>query len=265
MPIDATATYLDLRGLKCPLPVLLTRKLLDRLGHGDLAIIECTDPLSMIDIPHLVRLRGDALELNRERDGVYVFHIRRQGEEPASDRVKTLAAIVFEKSEQINGLMAEFAAALADQGRRLAGFIQVDAHMPDCNCPETHVRDLESGARIPILQNLGAHAQGCRADGAALADVAVRVHAALARRPDLLIINRFGRLESEGKGLRAEIAAAALSGIPVLVGVATRHLAAWRIFAQGLDEELACCRAALDDWWQRLEKAGPSLRVSLEP
>lgn len=70
-------TYLDLRGLKCPLPVLRTRKLLNRLGQGALAIVECTDPLSVIDIPHLVRTNGDSLELNVERDGVYVFHIRR--------------------------------------------------------------------------------------------------------------------------------------------------------------------------------------------
>ncbi|MGB8279292.1 MAG: sulfurtransferase TusA family protein [Methylovirgula sp.] len=79
MPID-TATYLDLRGLKCPLPVLRTRKLLNKLERGALAIIECTDPLSLIDIPHLARTRGDVLELNLERDGIYVFHIRRQSE-----------------------------------------------------------------------------------------------------------------------------------------------------------------------------------------
>lgn len=71
-------SYLDLRGLKCPLPVLRTRKLLQKLSHGALAIVECTDPLSVIDIPHLVRTNGDSLELNVERDGVYVFHIRRR-------------------------------------------------------------------------------------------------------------------------------------------------------------------------------------------
>jgi tRNA 2-thiouridine synthesizing protein A len=80
MPIDATETYLDLRGLKCPLPVLRTQKLLNKLRRGDLVVVECTDPLSVIDIPHLVRTRGDTLERNLERDGVYVFHIRRQEE-----------------------------------------------------------------------------------------------------------------------------------------------------------------------------------------
>jgi tRNA 2-thiouridine synthesizing protein A len=72
------AIHLDLRGLKCPMPVLRTRKLLNKLEHGALAIIACTDPLAVIDIPHLVRSRGDVLEFKTENDGVLIFHIRRQ-------------------------------------------------------------------------------------------------------------------------------------------------------------------------------------------
>jgi tRNA 2-thiouridine synthesizing protein A len=78
MPPARNDIHLDLRGLKCPLPVLRTRKLLNKLDHGTLAIVECTDPLSVIDIPHLVRTNGDSLELNVKRDDVYVFHIRRR-------------------------------------------------------------------------------------------------------------------------------------------------------------------------------------------
>lgn len=74
-----SATHLDLKGLRCPLPALRTEKLLNRLGCGDLAIVECTDPLSIIDIPNLVRMRGDVLESNLKRDDIYVFHIRVTG------------------------------------------------------------------------------------------------------------------------------------------------------------------------------------------
>ncbi len=173
-----------------------------------------------------------------------------------NERAKNLAALVFETGEEVNSVMAEFAEALAARGRRIAGFIQVSANTRGCACSETHVLDLESGVRIPILQDLGAHAQACRADSAALADVAARTLQALERRPDLLVINRFGRLESEGKGMREEIAAAAVAGIPVLVAVASRYLEAWRGFALGLGEELACSRAVVEDWWRQLEEAG---------
>ncbi len=69
-------TRLDLKGLKCPLPVLLTRKALRSLRPGDLLIVECTDPLAPIDIPHLAREMGGAVEHMSEKAGVHVFHIR---------------------------------------------------------------------------------------------------------------------------------------------------------------------------------------------
>jgi tRNA 2-thiouridine synthesizing protein A len=78
-----TSTPLDLRGLKCPLPALRTRKALRRSAPGDLLIVECTDPLSVIDIPHLVHETRDKLEKQEAAEGVYVFHIRRMNGETA--------------------------------------------------------------------------------------------------------------------------------------------------------------------------------------
>jgi len=72
-----TFTSLDLRGLKCPLPALRTRKALRGLDDGDRLDVACTDPLSVIDIPHLLRQTGDALDGMDETDNVVTFHIRR--------------------------------------------------------------------------------------------------------------------------------------------------------------------------------------------
>ena len=41
---------LNLRGLKCPLPALRTKKALSKARPGDIFIVECTDPLTAIDI-----------------------------------------------------------------------------------------------------------------------------------------------------------------------------------------------------------------------
>ena len=70
-------TVLNLRGLKCPLPALRTRKELSRLAAGDELVVECTDPLSAIDIPNLLRETGDVLEDQAERVGLLVFRIRK--------------------------------------------------------------------------------------------------------------------------------------------------------------------------------------------
>jgi tRNA 2-thiouridine synthesizing protein A len=74
---------LDLRGLKCPLPVLYTRKALASLAPGDVLPVECTDPLAGIDIPNLVRETGDALEDARREEKLLAFRIRKA---PAVDR-----------------------------------------------------------------------------------------------------------------------------------------------------------------------------------
>ncbi len=58
-----TTTKLDLTGLKCPLPALKTRKALKALSPGDFLEVHCTDPLSVIDIPNLIRETGDRVEI----------------------------------------------------------------------------------------------------------------------------------------------------------------------------------------------------------
>ncbi len=62
LPRMAT-TKLDLTGLKCPLPALKTRKALKALTPGDFLEVHCTDPLSVIDIPNLIRETGDKVEI----------------------------------------------------------------------------------------------------------------------------------------------------------------------------------------------------------
>ena len=71
-------TTLNLRGLKCPLPALRTRKALTKLAAGDALTVECTDPLSEIDIPNLIRETGDEIENTARNDDVIVFQIRKR-------------------------------------------------------------------------------------------------------------------------------------------------------------------------------------------
>ncbi len=72
-----TEKTMNLRGLKCPLPALRVRKMLSGLTAGDMIVAECTDPLTTIDIPNLLRQTGDVLESKSEADGVLTFRIRK--------------------------------------------------------------------------------------------------------------------------------------------------------------------------------------------
>jgi len=66
---------LNLSGLKCPLPVLRTRKALLAMSPGDQLRVICTDPLAGIDLPNLVRELGDTLVEQRQDEKSMTFLI----------------------------------------------------------------------------------------------------------------------------------------------------------------------------------------------
>jgi tRNA 2-thiouridine synthesizing protein A len=72
-------THLDLRGLKCPLPALKTRKALKAVAPGAVLVVACTDPMAAIDIPHLVNETKDLLEDHASQGEVLTFRIRKAG------------------------------------------------------------------------------------------------------------------------------------------------------------------------------------------
>ena len=68
-------TVLDLRGLRCPQPVLRAKKALRNVPVGGTLVLECTDPLTVIDVPHFVNQTGHTLSA-QQRDGtLYIFKI----------------------------------------------------------------------------------------------------------------------------------------------------------------------------------------------
>jgi tRNA 2-thiouridine synthesizing protein A len=76
--LDKVDLELDLKGLKCPLPVLKTRKAIAGLTAGARVRVLSTDPMSVIDIPHFCQEAGHKL-ISRETDGdeVHVFLLER--------------------------------------------------------------------------------------------------------------------------------------------------------------------------------------------
>ena len=75
-------TKLDLIGLKCPQPVLRTRRALKQLLPGDRLEVHCSDPLAAIDIPHLIAQTGDRVEMMRRQEATTVFLIEKVEHDP---------------------------------------------------------------------------------------------------------------------------------------------------------------------------------------
>ena len=71
------APVYDLKGLKCPLPVLKTRRRMADLAAGTELAIETTDPLAVIDIPHFCHEDGHVLAASERGEAGHRFLIRK--------------------------------------------------------------------------------------------------------------------------------------------------------------------------------------------
>lgn len=71
-------TLLDVKGLRCPLPVLRARKAMKPLASGDIIEVHATDPSAVQDFENFCRTTGDALLESRASDGIYIFRIRKK-------------------------------------------------------------------------------------------------------------------------------------------------------------------------------------------
>ena len=70
---DVEITTLDLRGLKCPMPVLKARKAMKAMRSGSKVWLETTDPLAVIDIPAFCNENGHHLEETQEMENHHRF------------------------------------------------------------------------------------------------------------------------------------------------------------------------------------------------
>lgn len=74
----AGETRLDLRGVRCPHVVLRAKKALRDIPIGGVLVLECTDPLAAIDVPHFVNQTGHALAGQDKHDTLFIFRIEKR-------------------------------------------------------------------------------------------------------------------------------------------------------------------------------------------
>lgn len=152
--------------------------------------------------------------------------------------VAALGAVIYPAGFAIDALLSNLAAQLQGEGKRVAGVVQMTLKTAP-GCADTMwVRDVASGLTTSITQDLGKESTGCRLDPRGLAVVAGNLAAALEASPDLLVLNRFGKAEIEGGGLRNLIGEAMARGVHVLTAVRDIHAAEWAEFHQGIAADL---------------------------
>lgn len=165
-----------------------------------------------------------------------------------------LAGVTGQGRGDTDRLLAAVADRLTRDGVRLVGALRaVSPEAVSSHC-DSDLWLLPDGPIMRITQDLGPDSTACRMDAGAFEEaVALAASRLHAKGVDLVLLNKFGLSEAEGRGFRALIADALGNGVPVLAGVSETHRAAFDDFAGGLaahlppeaDAVLAWCRAAV--------------------
>ena len=159
-----------------------------------------------------------------------------------------IAYITTHEQGKSDVILSQVATQLTEYGLHLAGVVQINSGQPDCHRCDMDVSVLPDGPTIRISQSLGREASGCRLDPSALEEAVVEVQARLSDRTDILVLNKFGKHEAEGRGFRDLIAEALSAGIPVLTAVNHMNESAFLEFTGGIATKLPTEIRTITDW-----------------
>lgn len=193
----------------------------------------------------------DAHVKSDDSNGPSQTHGLRSGEPTAISagiNVPRLAAIRIADDTPTDLLLGRVVCTLQDEGSIVAGFIQRQGCQDLSGHAEMLLEEIPSGRRFRISQPLGKDSRGCRLDPQAIADIAGPLLEAIESKPDLLVLNRFGKGESEGQGFRSVLEKAFLLGIPVLTSVKQTYADAWEAFAGDCSTSLPPSLESALDW-----------------
>ena len=151
--------------------------------------------------------------------------------------VSNILAVVYSDGLAADKFLAEWGYSLRSAGLNVAGLVQLNTFVRNPSKCDMVVEELFSGAVLQLSENRGPEARGCRLDRSILAEASALLLNALDERLDILVLNKFGKIEAEGEGLRDVLAKAVELDVPIVVGVPFRNIDQWRIFAGDMAEE----------------------------
>ncbi len=197
-------------------------------------------------IGHVIGPAADPVSLVCQRDSTML-------REPAP----RIAAIIHAPDEPADDVLSCFVAEVAANGVRVQSLVQKrKSNGPGCSCSIDLV-DITTQEIYSISQDLGKGSISCRLDPAGVAASSIVLRRAVDDRTELIVANRFGSLEREGRGLAQEMLAAMVEYIPLLTVVAECYAADWESFTGGLAVRLSSIKQALHAWFDSSTAASP--------
>ena len=180
--------------------------------------------------------------------------------EHAAPDLSHIGVVVYGDGLFADALIAQCAADLGASGYRLGGVVQSNPHRPGRRRCDMYLKDLLGGDEIQISLDRSNEARGCRLNPDAFARIDAWIERAVLERVDLLIINKFGREEAHGRGLRPVIAEALIAEIPLVIGVSTRNFGDFLTFVGDSTTRLKPDIEAITGWCRNAIEHGAQHR-----
>lgn len=157
-----------------------------------------------------------------------------------------ITAIVYADGQPVDQVIRRIADHLIAGGRSVAGFVEIKRPRVDRARCDMILEEIASGESLNISEDRGPSARGCMLNVRELARAETLATEVLENRPDLLIINKFGKTEAEGGGFRRLMVRAIDRAIPILIAVPARNLDPWQQFSATFSNDIPAEMLASD-------------------
>jgi hypothetical protein len=183
------------------------------------------------------------------------------GLETIADADADIAALVYASGDRPDVVLCVFARHLAETGRRPCGLVQLRDRSGDETSRKVMVLD---DWQVVDAANKHDSAGGdhCSLDSQWLDRMGARTATAIRRGVDVVIVNRFGPLEANGRGFRDAIRAASETKTPLIIAVPQFEFTRWTRFSSGMTVRLDCTLDSVLAWWQRITSPAPQSGAS---
>lgn len=158
-----------------------------------------------------------------------------------------LGYINLTDGEEMDLCLSQVVKLFEETGIKPSGAIHAPYKGANRSKCDMDLRILPDGPVLRISQDLGELATGCRLDSAAL-EAATAEAAARSDGAAVLVVNKFGKHEAEGRGFVPMIVEAMENDTPVVIGVNGLNLEAFLSFADGCAELLPANPQYIQGW-----------------
>lgn len=164
-----------------------------------------------------------------------------------------LGGVLYAADTPERNALREFAENLMERGWHVAGLVQELAYDDKGEKIGLDAIDIRTGEHLPLARPSKEDRENgsCGFDVGLLTETSHVLRAAMDAPADLLVIEKFGEREQDGRGLADEIVAAAMQGIPTLVAVPASALEVWNEFSGRLGTLIPHDPHSLWNWWPK--------------